>query len=121
MTFTVGKELMYRDEFDGIRKFIRYGDGEKNDYFSTNAPPILYDDQKLEQFGVKITQGHLIVVERHEDKIVSKLSLFNSHTYSIGLCSNYRGIWFPLKSGHLFDIVSKEISELFSVRTEICD
>lgn len=119
LAFVAGREIVLRDDFNCIRQFIRYGEGNLKQFFSVNAPPILYDDQKIEKFGAKITQGHLINVGWSKDDIVSKVSPFNSYTYAVLLCSNYKGIWFPLKSGHHFDLETGEVSKLLSISKTI--
>ena len=84
-----------------------------------NVSPILHDDQKIEKFKAKITQGHLINVDWRKDAIVSKISPFNSYTYAVLLCSNYTGIWFPIKSGHHFDLETKEVNKLMAISKSI--
>jgi len=117
--FVVGSEISSRDWFDEIRRFIRYGEGDPKKFFAVNIPPILFEDQKLEKFSAKITQGHLVNVEWKNDAIISKVSPFNNNTYGIVLCKNFKGIWFPLKSGHHFDIKTKTVSKLLSVSNRI--
>jgi hypothetical protein len=107
-----GHQFVLREIFNEIRNFIRYDVGLSDKYISYNLPPILYDDQLLEKFAVKVTIGHIINLEWNGNNIVSKLSLFNSHTYGVTLCKNYDGIWIPLRCGHHFDIETKQVSNL---------
>jgi hypothetical protein len=110
-----GKDFALSGDFDGIRRFIRYDEGKSEHYFAVNIRPILHDDQMLEKFGIKITEGHLIIAEWRGNSLVSKVSLFNNNTYLIRLCLNYRGIWRPIKFGHHFDIESKQVKKLFPI------
>lgn len=110
-----GREIVLREEFNGIRQFIRFGEGDLKNYFAVNVAPILHDDQKIQKFKAKITQGHLINVKWSKNAILSKVSPFNSYTYAVLLCPNYKGIWFPIKSGHHFDLKNMEVTELLSV------
>lgn len=115
IAYVAGKDFILSRDFDGIRRFIRYDDGKSENYFAVNIPPILHDDQILAKFGIKTTEGHLIVAEWRKSNVISKLSLFNTSTYLIRLCDNYSGIWRPIKSGHHFDIESKQVNKLFSL------
>ena len=119
LAYIAGSGVLLRDDFNDIRQFIRFGVGDLNKFFAANVSPILYEDQKLKQFNTKITQGHLINVGWRKDSIVSQISPFNSNTYAVILCPSYKGIWFPIKSGHHFDIKTKKVSQLFSVSKKI--
>lgn len=119
LTYVVGRKIVLREEFNGIRQFIRFGEGELKEYFAVNVSPILHDDQKLKRLKAKITQGHLINVEWRGNAIISKVSPFNSYTYAVMLCSNFKSIWFPIKSGHHFDITSRKISKLITASKRI--
>ena len=119
LAYIAGSKIVLRDEFNGIRQFIRFGEGDLKKYFAVNVSPILHDDQKIQKFKAKITQGHLVNVEWRKRAIVSKVSPFNSYTYAVLLCSNYNGIWFPIKSGHHFDIETREVTKLLSVSKSI--
>lgn len=113
-----GSFILEKD-FDGIRRFIRYGEGASNDYFGVNEPPILNDDKKLKALNAKVTNGHLVIVEWQGHGIIGKLSIFNMSTYLIKLCKNHRGVWRPLAYGHHFDIETREVSRLSSVSTRL--
>ncbi len=119
LAFVAGKEILFKDEFDDIRKFIRYDEGQSDRFIDFNVPPILYDDQKLDKFRIKVTEGHLIIVGWKGLSLFSKVSLFNTSTYLIKLCHHFTGIWRPIKSGHHFDVKSKKISKLGSVSKNI--
>lgn len=112
LAYIVGKEFVLKPIFDGIRNFIRNDIGPSEEYISYNLPPILYDDQILKRLGIKVTIGHIINLEWNGINIVSKISLFNAHTYGVTLCKNYDGIWIPLRCGHHFDIETKQLSNL---------
>lgn len=120
LAYIVGKQFILNNNFNGIRNFIRNDEGKSEKYLSVNKPPILHDDQKLEKYRKKITEGHLITLGwENERNIVSKVSIFNLHTYGICLCENYDGLWIPLKYGHHFNIESKEVSKLLVLPREL--
>ena len=113
--FIAGRAFVLNQTFDPIRHFILFGKGNGDDFLGINLPPILYDDQKLEKFGAKVTEGHLIILGWNGDRIVSKLSLFNSLTYGVEFCKYFDGVWVPINSGHHFDLKTKEVSKLISL------
>lgn len=115
LTFVAGKDFVLSPNFDRIRRFIRYNKGDSNNFFAVNLPPILQDDQRLEKFGAKVTEGHLIIVGWLDKRMVSKVSLFNVQTFGINLCQDFKGVWRPIKSGHHFDVETKQVTKLISV------
>jgi hypothetical protein len=116
LAFIAGRHFVISDNFNLIRNFIRYDDGNSEKYLFVNQPPILHDDQKYEKYKVKITEGHLIILGwKNDRKLFSMVSLFNTHTYSINLCENYDGLWIPIKSGHHFEIRTREVSKLLAI------
>ena len=119
LAYVAGKEILFKNEFDDIRKFIRYDEGQSENFIAFNMPPILYDDQKLNKFRIKVTEGHLIIVGWKGLSLFSKVSLFNTNTYLIKLCHNFSGIWRPIKSGHHFDVKTKKVSKLGSISKNI--
>lgn len=116
LAYNTDKEFVLKEDFDGIRNFIRYGKGNTEDYFNVNEPSILYKDRILKKYykGKKVTNGHLIILEWRGSKIISKISIFNLTTYLVKLCANFKGIFRPLNRGHHFDIISKEVNSLIS-------
>jgi hypothetical protein len=112
----VGGVFILSENFNPIRNFIRFNEGvNSNSFILFNQPPILHEDRMLAKFRTKVTRGHLIVLTWSNDKLMSKISLFNEHTYAVCLCSSYKGIWVPIKAGHHFDLGNNQISELISV------
>lgn len=104
-----GKEFVLNDDFDGIRKYIRFGDGAMGDFFQTGRSPILYEER---QYGKRLTSGHLITVDWRRSDVVGQLRLFNMLTYVVTLCRRYSGIIRSIASGHCFDPDTWEVSRL---------
>jgi hypothetical protein len=115
LAYVAGTGFVLYDDLNPIRTFIRKGEGESDRFISVNLRPILHEDQWLEKTGAKVTQGHLINVKWIGRNVVSKVSLFNTHTFGILLCKDYQGIWRPIKSGHHFDVEKKEVTRLLSI------
>ena len=109
-----GAAFVLNSDFDGIRNYIRYG--TQPWWAPAVRPfrgPILTDDMP----HFRQTNGHLVTVDWNASTrgILAQVSLFNSITYYVGLCANYSGLWVSsLRSGHHFDIESREISALRS-------
>lgn len=119
LCYVEGRDFVLAADFDGIRRFIRYDEGDAKDYFDVNIPPILHDDQRLQPFNVKLTEGHLITVGWRGMDIICLLSLFNTNTYLIILCHEFRGIWRPIRSGHHFDLTTAKIDRLMPISKTI--
>ena len=105
----LGKEFVLRDDFDGIRNYVRYDNGDTECYFATDPRPILYEENR---FGGQITEGHLIIAEWQGMRLVAKIRFFNLFTYVVTFCRHYSSIWFPFASGHHFGVDKKTITEL---------
>jgi len=74
--------------------------------------------------GGKVTNGHIVVVDWGIDpnQIVGRVTLFNTVRYSIVLSHKYVGLWFPLGTGHHFDVTGKKISKLVRLtRNDLVD
>ena len=115
LAFIQGKDFALSENFNEIRRFIRYDEGNSDNLFFVNQPPILENDRQFLKFGIKETRGHLIVLEWHGMSLQGRLSLFNLNTYLIRLCKNFDGIWTPIKSGHHFDVESWTVTPMFSI------
>jgi len=115
LALIAGKDLVLDSAFDQIRRFIRNDEGKSENFVAVNVPPILYEDQRLEKFRAKVTQGHLIIVGWKEPDLFSKVSLFNTTTYLIKLCQRFSGIWRPIKAGHHFNIKNRRVERLGSI------
>lgn len=112
LRFIVGHNFVLHEDFNPIRRFIRYDEGQSAHFFSTGTQPILYDEA---HYGVKLTEGHLIVVEWRGTNLICILRLFNMFTYLVVLCRTFIGIWIPIASDHHFDPETKKVSELLKV------
>lgn len=112
LTYVMREDLVLREDFNGIRNFIRYDEGNSNEYFSVNELPILYEDGILRKYNMKVTKGHIIIVKWRGMNLISKIRIFNMETYLIELCRNFSGVWRQINYGHHFDINSKEVSKL---------
>lgn len=114
--YTSGADLLRHSSFDPVRHFIRHGD-EPMPWQVVQAKwqPILANDTP----EMRVTNGHLLVVELKRDTLRSKVSLFNEMTYIVTLCQRFSGIWRHISVGHLFDPQRHEIVELTSVRRSL--
>jgi len=115
LAYVEGKNFVLIEDFSGIRNFIRYGEGNSNDYFGVNEPPILYYDRLLKRYNIRVTNGHLVIIEWHGANLISKVSIFNMTTYLVKLCRNFKGVWRQIKGGHHFDVETKEVNKLIRV------
>jgi hypothetical protein len=119
LAYIMGKDFVLSEDFNGVRNFIRNGLGNSRDYFGVNEPPILFYDRIFRKYNIRVTSGHLVVVEWQRTNLISKVSIFNMNTYLVKLCRNFKGIWRPIRSGHHFDVESKEVSRLITANPKL--
>lgn len=96
-------------DFDGIRNLIRNDQGNLDEFFFVNQPPILEFEKKFE---IKETDGHLIVLEWEKTNLHCRLSLFGMWTFLIRLSRLHGGLWIPIKVGHHFEMKSRAVNPL---------
>jgi len=109
---TKGTGFVLGPDFHGIRNFIRNDQGNQNEFFFVNQPPILEDDRR---FKIKETHGHLIILDWQGLNLSARLSLFNMWTFLIKLSTLHGGLWVPVKGGHHFDVKSWDVNPLISI------
>jgi hypothetical protein len=112
MTYVTSADFAIGHDFHGIRAFIREGRRPGYPLVVHRARPILADDTP----SVRQTNGHLVTTNWTRDSrhIVGQLSLFNGPTYSVSLARNFSGLWLPLRSGHHFNLETRQINKLTS-------
>ena len=114
---TAGKRCVLSTCFNEIREYIRYGEKRKERLVTITRKPILAD----ETTNLRKTDGHLVLVEwgdKHNLKIIGKVSLFNKFTYKIILCKFFKGIIREIAGGHHFDIHSRQLTLLEHFKTQ---
>ncbi len=119
LSYVAGKDFALHSEFNDVRRFVRYDEGDSRAFFTVTTSPVLYEDQKLRKYGIKTTDGHLIILEWKGSDILCKVSLFNVNTYLVRLVAKFRGIWRPIKSGHHFAVRQMKVSKLAPISKKI--
>lgn len=101
LAYVKGGDFALRDDFDGMRTFIRHGVAPAQPPVLVTDIPILNGDNAV----YRQTYGHIIVVswDQMNQGLVCLLSLFNHMTYHVRLCPAYSGIWHPFS---LRDVIS---------------
>jgi hypothetical protein len=72
---------------------------------------ILFDDARLR----RQTNGHLITFDWHIGQMgfVAQISLFNTVTYQVRICPEYRGLWHTdFCRGHHFNVDERTIEQV---------
>lgn len=108
---TYGAELALRPEFDPVRRFVRYGEGRPPDFVQFGAAPVLRDSRGR----VQPPRGHLLTVGWDPDsatEVIARVCPFQHITYLVRLCANFRGVWRPIESAHLYDLKAKRAERL---------
>jgi hypothetical protein len=108
-----GIDFVVKREMDPIRSYIRYGKKPGYEAVTIKGDPILaFDSIRLRQ-----TNGHLLTLDWSADgrNLIGQVSLFNFTAYRVVLLRNFSGIWRPIRSGHHFNIDSKEVHQLLGI------
>ncbi|UCE39463.1 MAG: hypothetical protein JSW00_09655 [Thermoplasmata archaeon] len=114
LTYHMGRKFVLREDFNGLRNFIRDDQGNGDRFFGITTNAILYRERVFRRRRLK---GHIIVMkwENNNSDLIGRLTLYDAQiglTYLIILCKNYRGVWIPIQKGHYFDPDTKKIREL---------
>lgn len=111
LAYHAGAEFALLPEFDGFRRFVRYGEGEQSDFITMSTKPLLHDE-KL--FGGKQTRGHLVTVEWHPRKPapIGSVKLFNDIHYHLRFAKSMGALWREIRFGHHFDIADMTIDKI---------
>jgi len=112
LAYSKGEEYVLKDKFDDIRKFIKIGENKKNiSFVLPNAQHIL----NTESDKIKFFDGFLIVIERKNNDIIARLSLFNDLTYIVFLSIGSEILWLPdFNCGHSYNHKTKVLKKLGS-------
>lgn len=102
--------LLLRSDFDAVRSYVRYGLSVEYPIVSFSSKARLDNESGSRAF----VDGHILAVgwDNSKEIIGCGLSLFNAMTYQVILCRKYRGVWFPLKSGHAFNFETGSVSSV---------
>lgn len=114
LTYHAGTDFVFREDFDGIRNFIRYDQGDGDCFFAIDTTPIIYGERIR---GRRRLRGHIIALEWKNEALVGRLAVYNATvglTYHVFLCRSFKGVWLPFSKAQYFDPPSKTITELYS-------
>lgn len=111
LAYTQGVTFALDENFNGIRKFIRYGVGDRSRYVLLDTSPILADEIR---YGTKKTLGHIVTINWNGPKttILSRVGIFNTLMYRIIFCEFFKGLYRPIAIGHHFDVRKKIVSQV---------
>jgi len=114
LAWVCGPAFVLGNDFDPIRRFVRYGETPDYELVRERLGPILRDDSTSR----RQTSGHLLTVNWAASGVdlVGQVSLFNSVTYSVSLARQYSGtLWRPVRSGLHFNLRDRSIRPLTAV------
>ena len=105
----LGPQILLTSDFDRARRWIRFGDNPNRNVVQQQKPPMLLG----ERGPWTDTTGHLLALSWSDShSLVAFVSLFNSVGFAIELCTRYSGVWFPVDSGHFFDLKNRVVAKL---------
>ncbi len=105
MAKVMGAGFARRPEFDVIRRFIRYGEGNGSELVSVQRASVLVGE------GAEASRTHGLgfewMPERRE--LIGIVTFFNEMTYGVRLGHNPTDEWAQVASLHFFDPIGREI------------
>lgn len=112
MAYVTGRDFALLPAFNATRTYIRHGTSPGYQIVAADDTPILATDSRT----ARQTDGHLVTLNWTTDKrhVVGQLSLFNRVRYRVSLARNFSGLWRPIRSGHHFDLETRQISPLIA-------
>ena len=113
LAWVQGSRYVLQNRFDPIRHFITRSNPPRS-LVRMRKQSILAD----ESYSWRSFSGHLILFETNQRKLISRVSLFNSITYEVLLCSDL-GFYYSLSSGHAFDPIANRVFKLTSIPQQI--
>ncbi len=105
-----GAHFVLRPDFHPARQFVRYGEGEPGDFVNVHPGPIPRDGSGR----TLLPRGHLITVgwDASGTEVLARVSPFQHVTYVVRLCADFRDVWRPFESAHLYDLEAKRAERL---------
>lgn len=113
LAWNFGAKFVLNECFDEVRAYILRGDLCGQTFISLANKSILL----REQLGGKAINGHILVVDwdSHSSEVIGYVTFFNLLHYNVELSRRYVGCWFPLSTGHHFDLATRKISKVSHV------
>jgi hypothetical protein len=111
LAYTAEASFCLAPDFDALRRFIRYGDGEWRLFVRFDTERLLLDERR---FGVRQTRGHLLILEwpKTAKGPFASVKLFNDIHYRIRFTPTTSLLWRDIRSGHHFDLKSHTIQPI---------
>ncbi len=111
MALHAGTHFALNASFDPIRRFIRFDEGPEDwrQFVQFLSKPLLAEETD----ELLVTRGHILILGWKDlGTLTVTLSPYNSMAYEVTLARGFKGIWQPLKVGHVFDWEHHEILPL---------
>ncbi len=111
---TQGAEVALRPEFDAVRRYVRYGEGKGGAFLTFDEGTGFRN--AVGQPRRQVEHTLLLAWNGDREELIGHVHLFNETRYAVRLCARWSGLWYQIKSGHVFDLESMEITELHVTR-----
>ena len=113
LAYKEGATFVLADRFDPIRDYIRGARTDRAMVRLLNRPILANETYTWRAFD-----GHLVAYQREDRRLVGKVSLYNSITYEVLLCSDL-GLYFPISNGHAFDPTEQRVVTITNVPFQV--
>ena len=101
--------LLLGSEFNTVRRWIRYGELPGRVVVAPSDGPRMRPGSEL-RGG---THRHLLTISWADSQtLVVHIRMFNRIGFAVELCSRFEGVWFPVASGHHFDLRTRSVAKL---------
>lgn len=111
---TQGAAFALRSEFDAVRRYVRYGGANGGAFLTFD------EDSRFRnaagQARREVEHTLLLDWNGNREELIGHVHLFGETRYAVRLCTRWSGIWREIKSGHVFNLESMEITELHVTR-----
>lgn len=109
---TQGAALALRQDFNAVRRFVRYGEGKAPDFVQFGRGPVNRDPTTGHELPPR---GHVVTAGWDADgkaEVIARVSLFQHITYIVRLCTTFDGDRPPIDSAHLYDLQRHRVERL---------
>lgn len=111
----VSQHLVYSEDFNVVRNFIRYGAEPGFEVVSISKRNLLSADQAA--------HGHLVTLEAGRkfgrQMFIGHVALFNTLTWQVILTNDYKGLHYDVDCAHHWDLDRKTCTKIYGLKSNL--
>lgn len=108
--------FVFGADFDPIRRFVRYGEGEMASFVRPMMP---LQQDRSRHAGERTGRHHYLAATWDTDEsadVLGTVVLFGERPYDVRLATRPKGVWIDLRHAHDYDLESMAVSSIPSGR-----